>query len=185
MHRASQNAHAVSAGLEGGWLTFISGSRKRRLAPFPTDWHTAEPAELERLCQQARAAAAGVIRAAAARSGGEPASSDARPPAPRLRRRTEVESSPAPEDSPIGATPTSDDPVEQTVRRFAREARSNRLPAVEAMVQLKGLLSRVYTSPTSEARDRRAVRRWFVESYYFDRAPSPSDGAHRSGEHES
>jgi hypothetical protein len=81
---------------------------------------------------------------------------------------------------PISSTATSADPVEQTVRRFAQQARAHRLPAIEAMVQLKGLLARVYTSTTSDARDLRAVRRWFVESYYFERDTPPEPD--RSGQ---
>ncbi len=171
VHRSSQNAQAVSAGLELGWLAFVSGSLKRRLAPFPKAWLSADTAELERLCQQARAANARRITPAPTDGGvADTITAGSRPRVPRVRRSKERSDLPQPPaELPIAATASSDDPVEQTVRRFAQEARTHRLQAIEAMVQLKGLLARVYTSPTSDARDLRAVRRWFVESYYFER----------------
>jgi hypothetical protein len=170
VHRSSHNAQAVSAGLELGWLAFVSGSLKRRLAPFPKEWQSADTAELERLCQQARAANASRI-APPPPVGGVADATPAEPRArmPRLRRWKERSDAQPPAELPIGATASSDDPVEQTVRRFAQEARTHRLQAIEAMVQLKALLARVYTSPTSDARNLRAVRRWFVEAYYFER----------------
>lgn len=174
VRRSSHNAQAVSAGLERGWLAFVSGSRKRRLAPFPSEWQTADAAELERLCQQARAATAtGLTPALGGYGESDAATLDARPRVPRLRQGKERADAPPAGELPISSTATSADPVEQTVRRFAQQARAHRLPAIEAMVQLKGLLARVYTSTTSDARDVRAVRRWFVESYYFERDTPP------------
>ena len=38
---------------EGGWLTFESGSRLRRLAPVPHGWESLPDFELERFCQSA------------------------------------------------------------------------------------------------------------------------------------
>ena len=66
------------------------------------------------------------------------------------------------------ATALGDD-VQTTVRDFAREARTRGLPAVAAMLELKTLLLERHPQADSEARDRKAVRRWFVEAYYFDR----------------
>ena len=44
----------VLPGLERGWLFFESWWEKRRLpAPYPADWETLAPAELERLCARA------------------------------------------------------------------------------------------------------------------------------------
>jgi hypothetical protein len=37
----------------GGWLLFSCDVDKRRLAPYPTDWRTKSPAELESLCHTA------------------------------------------------------------------------------------------------------------------------------------
>jgi hypothetical protein len=176
VHRSSHNAQAVSPGLEQGWLAFVSGSRKRRLAPFPAEWQTADTAILEQLCQRARAAqATGFTGATGGARDPLDANVDARARAPRIRPRKERV-----EDRPVMALPlevaaTSSDPVEQTVRRFAHEARAQRLPAIEAMVQLKALLARVYPSVDSEARNLRAVRRWFVETFYFDRDTSKPD----------
>lgn len=176
VHRTSQKAEAVSAGLESGWLTFVCGRRKRRLAPFPSEWGSVEPKELERLCGLAREA-----RSTEALARREPvAASDApsktaRTRVPRIREpRAAGEKSMAGE-LPILATASSSDSVEATVRAFAQQARSHGLPAIEAMVQLKALLGRVYSSADSDARDLRAVRRWFVETYYFDRDAAPSD----------
>ena len=47
-----------------GWLTFDSGRERRRLAPIPTTWATASPAELAVLCARATIAAASRPRVA-------------------------------------------------------------------------------------------------------------------------
>lgn len=44
----------VSNTLEGGWLTFQSPTEKRRLAPIPLYWVTADEEELARLLATAR-----------------------------------------------------------------------------------------------------------------------------------
>jgi hypothetical protein len=59
--------------------------------------------------------------------------------------------------------------VEGTVRAFAHRARALGLPAIEALVRLRVLLQTNHPEPDSEARDLRRVRRWFVETYYFER----------------
>ena len=41
---------------QGGWLLFQSDDTRKRLAPFPDDWRSLGPAELERLCAKARIA---------------------------------------------------------------------------------------------------------------------------------
>jgi hypothetical protein len=180
VRRSSQTAQAVSPGLERGWLAFVCGPTKRRLAPFPDGWQTADVAELERLCRRARGA-----RASSDPGDGAPRSETegiARAPrsgVPRIRSPRGLDLTAAGE-LPIAATATSADPVESTVRTFALQARSRRLPAIEAMVQLKGLLARVYTDATSAARDLRSVRRWFVDSYYFDRDASRSEPTDQS-----
>ena len=144
VRRTSQKAQAVSAGLEQGWLAFVSGQAKRRLAPFPPEWQTADPAELERLCGTARVARATSLTVT-----------------PVLQSGIEQD-------------------VEATVRDFAHQARAHRLPAIEAMVRLKALLARTFPEPSSPARNVRAVRRWFVEAYYFDRDATPTDGRDQS-----
>ena len=181
MRRTSQSALAVSPGLEQGWLAFVCGPRKRRLAPFPALWQEADVAELERLCGAARPARGGPLRPA----GAEGVPADAAPPsrrrsAPRIRPVRERDGPLTEVELAIAVTATSADPVERTVREFAQQARSRRLPAIEAMVQLKSLLARVYTDAASVARDLRSVRRWFVDSYYFDRSAPPSDAADQS-----
>lgn len=148
VHRASKKAGAVSAGLEGGWLAFACGEQKRRLAPFPADWATSTDHELALLCEAARRAPA-------------PRYPLDELPRPRIRR-----SQPRSEATSETGTPSG---VETTVREFARQARARGLPAVAAMLELKGLLQDRHPEPGSVARDRRLVRRWFVESYYFER----------------
>lgn len=170
VQRSSQKAQAVSAGLEQGWLAFACGAHRRRLAPFPKEWRSADDAELARLCGLARKARDAAIgandppHAAADEPGSEPRSR-----VPRIRRAPGT-----PDDAaatlPIVDAATSADSVETTVRTFAHQARSGGLPAIEAMVRLKALLTRVYNDETTPGWDLRAVRRWFVESYYFERA---------------
>lgn len=195
VRRSSQKALAVSAGLELGWLAFGSGTNKRRLAPIPDNWQTVDDVELERLCGRARevldksASEQRVPRAietggdlstdgapSPARSESALATPDApaRKRVPRIRSPLEHSARGAGGTLAILTTATSADPVEATVRQYARQAREFDLPAIEAMVQLKGLLARVYTDGDSEARDLRAVRRWFVEAFYFERGvPEP------------
>ncbi|HET9683655.1 MAG TPA: hypothetical protein VFP15_06095 [Gemmatimonadaceae bacterium] len=148
VHRASKKPGAVSAGLEEGWLAFACGEQKRRLAPFPPDWASLPDVDLAVLCEAARRAPA-------------PRYPLHEPLRPRIRRSVK----PAVE---APATALGDD-VQTTVRDFAREARTRGLPAVAAMLELKTLLLERHPQADSEARDRKAVRRWFVEAYYFDR----------------
>jgi hypothetical protein len=37
----------------GGWLTFASGDERRRLAPIPDNWTSADTERLERMCRTA------------------------------------------------------------------------------------------------------------------------------------
>jgi len=148
VHRASTKPGAVSAGLEGGWLAFASGENKRRLAPFPADWATSTDDELALLCEAARQAPA-------------PRYPLDELPRPRIRRSQQREEVPSVAERPSG--------VEGTVREFARQARARGLPAVAAMLELKVHLQERHPEPDSPARDRRLVRRWFVEAYYFQR----------------
>jgi hypothetical protein len=175
--RSSQKAQAVTAGLELGWLAFISGSQKRRLAPYPSDWTTVDDAELERLCSAARAArptgAGPELRPV------ERAASDGTPRTrvPRIRPTRSSQAMPDVGELPIVRSATGADSVEDTVREFAHQARSRRVPAIEAMVRLKALLARIYTDPGSAAHDLRSVRRWFVDAYYFERDDESPAGA--------
>lgn len=162
VHRASQKPGAVSPGLENGWLAFACGETKRRLAPFPAEWETASADRLEELCSVARLAP-------------PPRPLTSGPLRPRLRR--EVAADTSDDDGPLpdeeveadeDAPPPSGD-VESAVRDFAHEARSRGLPAVAAMLELKALLQRDHALAVTEASDRRSVRRWFVEAYYFER----------------
>jgi hypothetical protein len=49
----------LGAGLEGGWLTFDSGTRRKRLAPIPKGWGEATDVELEIMCTAAEIVGAG------------------------------------------------------------------------------------------------------------------------------
>jgi hypothetical protein len=39
-----------------GWLLFMSGTERRRLAPFPSGWHLASEKQLRQWCSDAMAA---------------------------------------------------------------------------------------------------------------------------------
>ncbi|MEO5816520.1 MAG: hypothetical protein ABIT20_14700 [Gemmatimonadaceae bacterium] len=151
VHRASEAPRGVSAGLERGWLAFVSAAGKRRLAPYPPAWESAPVQELERLCESARRAKPTQLSVSG----------------PRLLAPRVVE-----------ATAVSDDReslVRDVVRSFAHEARASRLPAIEAMVRLKTMLAVRFLGENADAAthadasDLRRVRRWFVEAYYFER----------------
>lgn len=187
VQRSSQKVQAVTAGLERGWLAFISSDQKRRLAPYPADWGTADDAELERLCGAARAArpTGFTLTSSSGDDGGTDSGSRVR--VPRIRpARSAARPTPTPTTTPsrhevgelpIATSATSADSVEDTVREFAHQARARGLPAIEAMVRLKALLTRVYTEPRSTARDLHSVRRWFVEAYYFERKAESAEDA--------
>lgn len=180
VQRSSQKAQAVSAGLEQGWLAFACGAHRRRLAPFPQEWRSADDAELERLCglaRKAREAAIGVN--APPRAASDAPGSELRSRVPRIRRAPGMQLE-AEATLPIVEAATSADAVETTVRTFAHQARSSGLPAIEAMVRLKALLTRVYDAEATRRWDLRAVRRWFVESYYFEHANTLPDSADQS-----
>jgi hypothetical protein len=177
VHRASNNPVAVSAGLEQGWLAFVNGPTKRRLAPFPSGWEAATPMELERLCAGARLVSQPRIAGRETRTRLRPRKADqagaaespalttgAAPHAASGQDRLAIPE--ARLESLVGGEDTS---VEGTVRAFAHQARRLGLPAIEAMVRLKALLLKDFPAPDSEARDMRRVRRWFVETYYFER----------------
>ena len=149
MRRSSQKSGAVSPGLEQGWLSFVCGETKKRLAPFPRDWESVSEARLEEMCASARTAP-------------PPRYPSDGPLRPRLKRERPA--------SPNVVVPSAvREGMEATVRGFAHEARSRGLPAVSAMLELKTLLARDYPEIDSEAGDRQSVRRWFVEAFYFER----------------
>jgi hypothetical protein len=153
VHRASEALRGVSAGLEKGWLAFISATEKRRLAPYPSTWASASIAELERLCEAARRATPTRLPSVAQGS---------------LRIRT---------GPPRAAALDASAPamVRDVVRSFALDARAHKLPAIEAMVRLKSMLGErfggedVSAATRADAADMRQVRRWFVEAFYFER----------------
>jgi hypothetical protein len=179
VHRASDKPQAVSPGMEHGWLSFVSTAEKRRLAPFPPDWERQSDAELERLCGLARVVVVPEFEALGRQrdsaSGSSPGGTVAKAAEPhekgdqaiaRVSGSVPVQRS-APE-LPI-LRPDEWAEVERMVREFALEARATRLPAIEAMVQLKARLLERCPGDDHAARDMRRVRRWFVEAYYFER----------------
>ncbi len=145
VHRSSQSARGVSQGLESGWLAFVSSKGKRRLAPFPADWETASTVALEQLCGAARPATAATFPLRG----------------PRVVRK------------PV--EPVAGSEVHGAVRAFAHEARAKKLPAIEAMVRLRAMLAERFTGSDvsaethTELADRKRIRQWFVEAFYFDR----------------
>ena len=167
VHRTSEAPRGVSAGLEKGWLSFVSDAGKRRLAPFPSVWREATDLELERLCAQARVAKpARFNEQSTSAVGGQSFAT------PYSGVRTQGPVSVAEVVPPAGG----DDVVRTMVRAFAQEARLKKLPAIEAMVRLKGLLHERYGGADAApevravATDVPRVRRWFVEAFYFDRS---------------
>ena len=156
--------------MEKGWLTFACASGKRRLAPFPSEWESAPETELERLCATARAASPARFA---------PGSPTRPGTSPFANVSTTVVSASGVPRLDLGGTSSeggTHTPVREAVRAFAHEAREGKLPAIEAMVRLKALLSDRYGRPDvasnvrAESADMSLVRRWFVEAFYFDRA---------------
>jgi hypothetical protein len=173
VHRSSTKAGAVSSGLEQGWLSFTSPNVKRRLAPVPVAWETSSDPELERLCSIARLVppATHVFEPTSRdrrRKQDEPA--EKQDTGQRRRASDVVEMWPrvATSEEPSAAVETQDAGVEATVRRFAHEARARGQPAIDAMVQLKALLQEQFGDQDADTRDIKSVRRWFVETYYFE-----------------
>jgi hypothetical protein len=172
VHRSSAKPGAVTGGLEQGWLAFVSGDTKRRLAPVPGEWESAPAPELERLCALARGVpaprhpfdAATMERRRRERDAGV-AQDTGEPRRAGDNAATELHA----ELAGVASKSAEGDGVEATVRRFAQLARTRRQPAVAAMVELKALLRETFPAPDSEARETRRVRRWFVEAYYFER----------------
>src|ERR1700704_3818129 len=173
VHRSSTKPGAVSGGLEQGWLSFTSGDTKRRLAPIPPAWETSPDAELERLCSTAR----GVPRAPPVfepisrdrrRKAGEPAEKQDTGERRRAADEMGTQLGAATAQGGFALARGGDTGVEETVRRFAHEARARGVPAIDAMVQLKSLLQERFVGPESDARDIKSVRRWFVETFYFE-----------------
>jgi hypothetical protein len=176
VHRASQKPQAVSAGMESGWLSFVSAAEKRRLAPFPRDWEQQADAELERLCGMARVAIPPEFVARArppqARPDRTRTDQSGAGPVGAVQAMSRVSgSSPVQRSTPELPILRPDEwaDVERVVREFALEARTVQLPAIEAMVRLKARLLERYPADDHAARDMRRVRRWFVESFYFER----------------
>jgi hypothetical protein len=52
----------LSARLANGWLAFLAGTDKRRLAPVPEGWADASVEQLERYCREAQPAAPAPLR---------------------------------------------------------------------------------------------------------------------------
>lgn len=160
VHRSAGRPVAVSAGHEQGWLAFMCGLTKRRLAPYPSEWADASDTVLEQLCASAREAPTPFF-----------------PPGfhsgefPRSARPLARVSGEPPADVPLegdgSVAADAGDPVEELVRRFAHKALLKGLPAIEAMVQLKAMLVAELGADTPV--DLHHVRRWFVEAYYFER----------------
>ncbi|MFL5607215.1 MAG: hypothetical protein ACJ8AD_12265, partial [Gemmatimonadaceae bacterium] len=167
VHRSSSKPGAVSSGFELGWLSFTSANAKRRLAPIP-QWESSPDGELERLCSTARTVPMTAPHpfepgsSDRRRKDGEPAQ---RPDTGERRRaadRSGSQTQRAPAELTSGLTQGPDTGVEATVRRFAHDARARGQPAIDAMVQLKGMLLEQFGEQHAELRDIKSIRRWFV-----------------------
>jgi hypothetical protein len=170
VHRSSTNPGAVSSGLEQGWLSFTSGEARRRLAPIPKEWETSPDEELDRLCSTARVVPPSAYvfepttrdrRRKEGERGDRQDTGERRRAADRSGDTPKSDAASGPVEAPTGG-------VEATVRRFAHEARGRGQPAIDAMVQLKGLLQAQFGDQHPELSDIKSVRRWFVETYYFE-----------------
>ncbi len=169
VHRTSGAVGGVSAGLEKGWLSFASEQGKRRLAPFPAVWREATDLELERLCTQARVSRPPRFNEQATSA---VAGKSFAKPYDRVAVTT-----PPPAAEAVPATSSDEaDQIRRLVRGFAHQARADKLPAIEAMVKLKGMLHERHGGPDTApalravATDVSRVRRWFVEAFYFEGA---------------
>ena len=166
VHRVSQNAGSVTAGLEGGWLSFVGEEEKRRLAPFPREWVSMADEELAALCAGARRALPSRITRTpptATSAGGTHI--DVLTSAPRADR-AEVGGASRTRDT---AEASDTDDVEAVVRDFTHAARAAGVAAIETMVRLRATLQERFPGEHPVARDMRRVRRWFVDAYYFER----------------
>lgn len=169
VHRTSATTGGVSAGLEKGWLSFASEHGKRRLAPFPSVWREATDIELERLCSQAR-----VSRPP--RFNEQSTSAIAGKSFAKPYDRVKVTAPPPAPEADLATSSDEADLVRSFVRSFAKQARADKLPAIEAMVKLKGMLHERHGGPDAApelkavATDVGRVRRWFVEAFYFEGA---------------
>lgn len=160
MRRPAERAPSVSPGLEAGWLTFVAGPRKRRLASYPEGWWSLTDPELERLCLDARPSTP-LVRAAPAESS-----------APRIVRR-QPSVRPAAEAVTVPVAPPSTVPqhpssaLDDEIRSLARECRAAGLAAVAAMLRLKRLLGERGIGAATAG--HKAARRLFVDTFYFGR----------------
>ncbi|MEO6528612.1 MAG: hypothetical protein ABIP93_18485 [Gemmatimonadaceae bacterium] len=159
---AAVERRSVSRGLEAGWLTFASKSEKRRMPEFPSGWETLSDEELWSLFHKARRAPQPDLRFAGrnvAVSGTATGSSE---------RIGSVEPPDVRSDVEPGAGS-----IERMVRTHARSARGKGTPPVEALVQLKRMLT-----DAGHATDKLSLKRargWFVESYYLERRKTPRE----------
>ncbi len=173
VHRSSTKPGAVSTGLEQGWLSFTSANAKRRLAPIPPTWESSPDPELERLCSTARVVAPAThtfepISRDRRRKEGESVDGQDTGDRRRATDYADEETRAVGAEAGSSSTKAGDLGVEATVRQFAHEARARGQPAINAMVQLKGLLQAQFGEQASDLRDIKSVRRWFVETYYFE-----------------
>lgn len=146
VRRNVERATSVSPGLEAGWLTFVAGSRKRRLAGYPEAWWSLTDPELELLCMDARPSTP-LVRPASADS--------AAPPTARLWTS----------GAPLADVPRLPSPIDDEIRSLARECRAAGLAAVAGMLRLKRLIGdRGIVPGTAE---HKAARRLFVQTFYF------------------
>lgn len=157
MRRPAERAASVSPGLEAGWLTFVAGSRKRRLASYPESWWSLPDPELERLCVDARPSTP-LARVASPESA---APRIAPRPAPAIRAEGPLAAAAIPRVTGSPLAP----PLNDEIRSLARECRAAGLAAVAAMLRLKRLLGDRDIEPGTA--EHKAARRTFVETFYF------------------
>lgn len=53
-YESARDDERMTPGLQGGWLCFEGDDEKRRLSPIPSEWESADAADLERYCAEAK-----------------------------------------------------------------------------------------------------------------------------------
>lgn len=145
VQRSTQATAAVTPGREFGWLTFMSPTEKRRLAPPPVGWDTATSAELEELCARAKA-----VNATSATTVSPALIHVPAEVVPRAERPPEV----------------LNEELRDRVRQQARQARASQVPVIDALMQLRLTLERNGIGTASE--EFRAARKLFLAVFYFE-----------------
>jgi hypothetical protein len=147
VQRSSQATAAVTPGREAGWLTFVSQTEKRRLAPPPPGWDVASLDQLEELCSRATVV---------------PHTSSGMLSVLHVAKAADVEVRRAPRP----ATDLLGEELRDRIRDEARAARANKRPVIQAMTSLRATLEADGISAHSD--EFREARKLFLNVFYFE-----------------